>query len=86
MNDPQTLACHVDDDTATLIDQAAESLGTLRGYLGPFLDDPAVRLHLLASLTQQLRADLLDTASEAREHGYTSEQLLIILTPDTSAT
>ena len=86
MNDVEALRCHIDEDTATIIDQAAQFLGIIRGYCGPFLDDPAVRLHLLASLTQQLRADLLDTACEAREQGYTSEQLLIILTPDISAT
>ena len=86
MNDPETLRCHLDDDTATVIDDAAEFLGILRGYCGPFLHDPAVRLHLLASLTHQLRADLIDTACDAREQGYTSEQLLTILTPDTSAT
>lgn len=69
-----------------VIDEAAEHLGTIRSYLGPFLDEPAVRLHLLASLTHRLRADLLDTACEAREHGYTSEELRIILTPDTPTT
>jgi hypothetical protein len=86
MNDPETLRCHVDDDTATVIVDAAEILGIVRGYRGPFLNDPAVRLHLLASLHRQLRLDLLDTACDARELGYTSNELLIILTPDTAAT
>ncbi len=86
MNNPETLRCHLDNDTATLIDDTARRLGIRRGYHDPFYDDPAVRLHLLASLQQQLRRALLDTACDARELGYTSDELLTILTPDTTAT
>ena len=81
MDDIQALRCHVADDTATIIVHAAEILGQIRGYRGPFVHDPAVRLHLLASLNQQLRRDLVDTACEACIDGYSSDQLLTILSP-----
>jgi hypothetical protein len=84
MNNPETLRCYTDQGTATLIVDTAKTLGICRGYRGPFYDDPAVRLHLLASLQRQLRRDLLDTACDARELGYTSDELLIILAPETS--
>ena len=41
--------------------------------------DPAARLHLLASLRDQLRSDLLDTVIVAHNHGYTPTQLAVLL-------
>jgi hypothetical protein len=78
--DLQPLRPYLDDPARTVICQAAETLGSLRGYRGPYLDDPAVRLGLLASLQHQLRTDLVDTACQARELGYTSDELLTLLT------
>lgn len=71
---------YIDGHTRAVIRQAAETLGFLRGYRGPYLDDPTVRLPLLASIQHQLRSDLIDTACEARELGHTSAELLTLLT------
>lgn len=79
-SDLQRLQPYLDDDTRIAVDQAAETLGALRGYRGPYLHDPTVRLCLLASLQHQLRTDLVETACEARELGYTTDELLTLLT------
>lgn len=78
--DLEPLRPYLDDHTWTVIDQAAETLGFLRGYRGPYLDDSTVRLGLLASLQHQLRRDLTDAACQARELGYTFDELLALLT------
>ena len=61
-----------DDYTADLITQATTTLAWLRGLDHP---DPAMRLHLLASLRHQLDQDLLYTVLAAHDHGYTPEQI-----------
>jgi hypothetical protein len=62
--DLQNLHPDVDDHTRTVIDEAAEVLGFLRGCRGPFLHDPAIRLHLLESLHRQLTTDLMASAAD----------------------
>jgi hypothetical protein len=78
--DLQPLRPYLDDHTRTVIAQATRQLGFLRGYRGPYHHDPTVRLGLLASLQHQLRADLLNTTCQARELGYTFDELLTLLT------
>lgn len=67
-------------DTAHLADQALTALAHARG-LHP--DDPAVRLHLLVSIHQQLQADTLTAALTAaltaHHHGYTPLELAVLL-------
>lgn len=63
-------------DTAHLADQALTALAHARG-LHP--DDPAVRLHLLVSIHQQLQADILTAALTAHQHGYTPLELAVLL-------
>lgn len=62
-----------------ILDHAAQALGVRRGYRGPFLDDPAVRLHLLARLHHQLHAKLLGAILNAHEHGYNADELAELL-------
>lgn len=86
-----------DEHTRDALDDAVEVLGILRGYhnlphpcgdpdeFNPwqdFRDDPALRLHLLASLHQQLHAELLHAALATRDHGYTHEQIALLLNLD----
>jgi hypothetical protein len=78
--DLQPLRPYLDDHTRPVIAQATRQLGFLRGYRGPYHHDPTVRLGLLASLQHQLRADLLNTTCQARELGYTFDELLTLLT------
>ena len=78
--DLQPLRPYIDDHTRAVIGQATRQLGFLRGYRGPYLDDPTARLGLLASLQHQLRTDLIDTACHARELGYTLDEILTLLT------
>jgi hypothetical protein len=78
--DLQPLRPYLDDHTRTVIAQATRQLGFLRGYRGPYHHDPTVRIGLLASLQHQLRTDLLDTTCQARELGYTFDELLTLLT------
>ena len=47
-----------------------------------FRNEPHLRLHLLASLHQQLQAELLHTTLAARDHGYTHEQIAVLLNHD----
>jgi hypothetical protein len=78
--DLQHLRPYLDDHTRTTVAQATRQLGFLRGYRGPYLDDPTVCLCLLASIQHQLRADLADTTYQARELGYSLSELLTLLT------
>ena len=80
-----------DEHTRDTLDDAAEALGILRGYpnhwdeFNPwpaFRDDPVLRLHLLASLRQQLDAELLQAALTARDRGYTHGQIAVLLNLD----
>ena len=62
-----------------ILDDAAQALGVRRGYRGPFLDDPAVRLHLLARLHHQLQTKLLGAILDAYEHAYNADELAELL-------
>ena len=58
--DVTDLHAYPDDHTRDAVDDAIEILGILRGFNhlvddhADFLDDPALRLHLLVSLHQDL--------------------------------
>jgi hypothetical protein len=90
-------APYPDEHTRDTLDDAVEALGILRGYhslpspcgdpdeFNPwpaFRDDPVLRLHLLASLHQQLNAELHHAALAARDHGYTHGQIAVLLNLD----
>ena len=74
-----------DDHTHDAIHHAIKTLGNLRGFCDliddprDFLDDPALRLHLLVSLQQQLTADILHALLDAHDHGYTLTELAVLL-------
>ena len=87
----------LDEHTRDALDAAAEALGILRGLHNlphhddpgddpnpwlAFRADPALRLHLLASLHQQLHAELLTATLAARDHGYTHAQIAVLLNLD----
>lgn len=86
--------CADDDDTRDVLDDAVATLGVLRDFPPPgddfqrdndpynrlaFHDDPALRLHLLASLQQQLNADIVHAALAARDHGHAANEIAILL-------
>ena len=90
-------APYPDAHTRDALDDAAEVLGILRGlhnlpHPGPdseefnpwraFRDEPVLRLHLLASLQQQLHAELLTAALAARDRGYSRGQIAVLLNLD----
>jgi hypothetical protein len=89
-------APYLDAHTRDTLDDAAEALAILRGLhnlphdhgaddFNPwraFRDEPALRLHLLASLRQQLNAELLHAVLAARDHGYTHGQIAVLLNLD----
>jgi hypothetical protein len=72
-----TLSPHIDDYTHAIIDNACESLTSLRGL--PCPDDPGVRLHALASLAQQIHTTLATTVLEARRHDYDWDEIADLL-------
>ena len=78
--DLQPLRPHLDDHTWAVIGQATRQLGFLRGYRGPYLDDPTARLGLLASLQHQLRTEIVDATCHAHQLGYTIDDILTLLT------
>lgn len=65
-----------DHDSSWVLEQALDILAELRG-LDP--DHPAVRLHLLSSLTIQTEALLPDTMLDANDHGYNINEIIILL-------
>lgn len=82
MRDVLDLLPFADDHTSHALDDAVEIIGILRGFCRltdtDFLHDPALRLHLLASLHRQLRNDLLAAVLTAHHHGYTPTQIAIL--------
>lgn len=77
MRDIADLLPYTDDYTAHLLDEATATLAWLRG-----LDrdrDPAVRLHLLASIHAQVKADLLLAVLAAHDHGHAPDELAALL-------
>jgi hypothetical protein len=56
-----------DEDAAAALDQALAALARQRGLDWP--DDPAVTLHLLASLQRQIQASLPRAVADVRSEG-----------------
>jgi hypothetical protein len=83
--DLQPLRPYIDHHTWTVISQATRQLGFLRGYRGPYLDDPTARLGLLASLQHQLRTEIINTTCHAHQLGYTINDILTLLTIEETA-
>jgi len=65
-----------DHHSRQVIEHALATLGDLRG-LDP--DHPAVRLHLLTSLTSQTQALLPDTMLDADSLGYHLNEIIVLL-------
>jgi hypothetical protein len=59
-----------------VIEHALDTLGHLRGLDA---DHPAVRLHLLTSLTNQTQALLADTMLDADSLGYHLNEIIVLL-------
>lgn len=69
--DYRRLEPRIDEHTRMVIDEATEVLGFLRGGRGTsYLDNPAVRLHLLESLHQQLCDDLPAAVRHLNDHAH----------------
>ena len=68
-----------DQHSARILDHALTALGRQRGLDGIRHTDPAVRLHLLVSLHEQIRSALLDTVLTAAHNDYTRTELAILL-------
>jgi hypothetical protein len=75
-NDVLDLRPMCDPNSHLVIEQALDDLGHLRG-LDP--DHPAVRLHLLTSLTSQTQALLPDTMLDADNLGYHLNEIIVLL-------
>jgi len=75
----------VDDDSATVLDEAIDTLGKLRTPY--WLGDSAVRLHALASLLAQAHVLLPEVVAQARDQDLTWDQIgqLLGLTATTAA-
>jgi hypothetical protein len=63
----------VDDHSATVLDEAIDTLGKLRTPY--WLGDSAVRLHALASLLAQTHALLPEAVAQARDQDLTWDQI-----------
>lgn len=72
-----TLSPRADQHTEAIVEQALESLTNLRGL--PCPDDPAVRLHTLASLALQIHTTLTAAVLEARRHDYSRDEIAGII-------
>lgn len=85
IHDANDLRPTADDHTHHSLTDAVELLGVLRGFPESFphdfLADPGLRLHLLASLRHQLHHDLLDAIQAAHHHGYTLNEIIVLIDP-----
>lgn len=70
-------APRVDDDTATVLGEAIETLARLRTPY--WFGDPGIRLHALASLTAQAQALLPQAIHNAREQELTWAEIAQLL-------
>lgn len=68
-----------DQHSARILDHALTALGRQRGLDGIRHTDPAVRLHLLVSLHEQIRSTLLDTTLAAIRDDYSRTELAVLL-------
>ena len=74
----------VDDDSATVVNEAVHSLTMLRGPLDE--GDAGARLHAIASLIAQTEAFITDTVTAARDQGYTWPEIANRLALTTTTT
>jgi hypothetical protein len=74
----------VDDDSATVVDEAVRSLTMLRSPLED--GDAGARLHALASLIAQAETFITDTVAAARDQGYTWPEIANRLALTTTTT
>jgi hypothetical protein len=70
---------HTDQHSARTLHHALAALGRQRGLDSFRQTDPAVRLHLLVSLHQQIRSTLLDTILQAAREDFTRTELAVLL-------
>lgn len=70
---------HTDEHSARTIDHALAALGRQRGLDTFRQTDPAVRLHLLVSLHEQIRSALLDTTLAAVRDDFNRNELAVLL-------
>lgn len=75
MNDG--LVPRTDRVTRAVVEEAAESLGILRGL--PCVADPGVALHLTASIRLEAEVRLAAGVDEARRHGYSWAEIASLL-------
>src|SRR5260370_40459837 len=73
----ESLRPTADDNPEGVLDAAIESLGALRRFA--VLDDPGVRLHLLASLQGELHAALTLTVWDCQDHHYSWAEIAGLL-------
>ena len=81
---PARLCPHVDADSLSVLQDAIETLGLVRGLACPLTDphqphDPGDVLHLLWSLVLQADDYLEDVTVHAHDYGYTSDQIRAFL-------
>lgn len=70
---------HTDEHSARTLNHALAALGRQRGLDGIRQTDPAVRLHLLVSLHEQIRSALLETTLAAISDDYNHNELAVLL-------
>jgi hypothetical protein len=68
-----------DQHSARTLEHALTALARQRGLDRIRQTDPAVRLHLLVSLHQQIRSALLDTVLQAAREDFTRTELAVLL-------
>lgn len=68
-----------DEHSARTLHHALAALGRQRGLDEIRQTDPAVRLHLLVSLHEQIRSQLLDTVLAAARDDFTRTELAVLL-------
>ena len=68
-----------DQHSARTLDHALAALARQRGLDGIRQTDPAVRLHLLVSLHEQIRSALLDTTLAAVRDDLNRAELAVLL-------
>ena len=68
-----------DQHSARTLDHALAALGRQRGLDNFHKTDPAIRLHLLVSLHEQIRNNTLDTILAAHRDDYNRTELAVLL-------
>ena len=68
-----------DEHSARTLHHALAALARQRGLDRIRQTDPAVRLHLLVSLHEQIRSALLDTVLQAAREDFTRTELAVLL-------